>query len=433
MEPDENYLEAIETAPREEIERIQQERLLEQVAYVYERSPLVREAWRAAGVSPKDIRSTADFLAKAPFIDKDMVRHYRDTHNDPFGGIVCTDLGNVSCIGSSGGTTGDPTLFAEQWDAPGEWTNFFQLRDYWGYGLRPGDYVAQFQIVMRGDGRRLYHELNTTTIDFSHDPAELGRFAEWALKFRPSFLFHLSTPLIYGLERLERETSVDLKDVFSSFKACIYGGEYLGARPRALLDRWQVPMYEFGALGDSGTIHECTARQGMHAWEDLALVEVLDPVTMQPAPDGGRGELVVTSLTDPTDPLIRFRSGDYVEYTRERCRCGRTHMRLWVLGRLGDEVMIGDKAILPKDVWPAIESVEETSAGLFQIIRTHHTMERLTLRVGYDGDPDTEDLKRRVADAVERQLGLCPEIELEANREMVKRGPPHKIPRVAKS
>jgi len=426
------YLERIETAPRDEIERVQQQRLLEQIAYVYEHSPLVRETWQAAGVSPRDIHSTADFLAKAPFTDKDMVRKYRDDHNDPFGGVLCADLKDITHIGSSGGTTGDPTLFAEQWDAPGEWTNFFQARDYWGLGLRPGEYITQFQIVMRGDGHRNFHEFNTTLIDFSHDPGELERFVEWSPQFRPSFLFMLSTPLIYGLERLEREKGVDLKKVFSTYKACIYGGEYLGARARGLLDRWNVPMYEFAALGDCGTIHECTARDGMHAWEDLVLVEVLDPETMKPVADGGRGELVVTSLTDPTDPLIRFRSGDYVQYTRERCSCGRTHLRLWVLGRLGDEVLIGDRAVLPKDVWPAIESVDETSAGLFQIIRTHHTMERLRLRVGYDGDPDPEDLKRRISDVVEQHLGLRPEIELESNKELVKRGPPHKIPRVTK-
>lgn len=432
MRSDKRYFEAIETASREEIERVQQERLLDQIAYVYERSPLIRQTWQAAGVSPGDIRSTADFQARAPFIDKDSLRRYRDDHDDPFGGVLCTDLKNVACIGSSSGTTGDPTLFAAQWDVLGEWTNSFQIRDYWGLGLRPGDYVAEFQIVMRGPGRRLFHEMNATTIHFSHDPSELERFVEWSLKFRPSFLFHLSTPLIYGLERIERETGADLKDVFSSYKTCIYGGELLGPHARALLERWNVPMYEFGSLGDCGTITQCTAKDGFHAWEDLVLVEILDPETQQPVPGGGRGELVVSALTDPTAPLIRYRSGDFVQYTRQPCSCGRTHMRLWVIGRLGDEVLVEGRAILPRDVWPAIESVDETAAGFFQIIRPQRAMERLRLRVGYDGKPDLQALKVRVADAVERHLGSRPDIELEPNSELIKLGPPHKIPRVVK-
>lgn len=424
------YYDAIETAPRAEIERVQQERLLEQIAYVYEKSPLVRATWEQAGVTPSQIRSTADFTALAPFIDKDSLRAYRDTHDDPFGGVLCTQFKELSCVGSSSGTTGDPTLFAERWEAPGEWT--MHPRDYWGLGLRPGDLVTEINVVMRGLGRNSFADLNVVPLCFNHDAAELARFAEWSLRYRPAFLFHLSTPIIYGLERLEQEQGVDLRDVFSSYKACIFGGELLGERAQGLIRRWGVPMYQFSSLGDSGTVFECSARDGFHAWEDLALVEVLDPETGAPVPEGVRGELVVTNLVDRTDPLIRYRSGDLVRYTRTPCACGRTHMRIWLAGRAGDEAVVGERSILPRDVWAAIESVPETAAGLFQIIRPQRVLTELRLRVGYDGTPDRADLTRRVADAVEAAIGIRPVVELEANSELVKLGPPHKIPRVAK-
>lgn len=424
------YYDPIETASRADIERVQRERLQQQVAHVYEHSPLIREVWREAGVTPDQIGSIADFTARAPFIDKDTLRSFRDRHNDPFGGVLCSEFNRLTCVGSSSGTTGDPTLFAERWELPGEWT--MHARDYWGLGLRPGDMVAEICVVTRGVSRFACFNLNVIPLFFSHDPAELERFAEWSLRYRPTFLFHLSTPLIYGLERLEKERGIDLRDVFSSYKACIFGGELLGERGRGLIERWGVPMYQFSSLGDSGTVFECSALDGFHCWEDLALVEVLDPESGEPVAEGGRGEMVVTNLVDHTDPLIRYRSGDLVRYTREPCRCGRTHMRIWLAGRAGDEAVVEGQSILPRDVWPAIEQVEETSAAMFQIIRPQRVMPQLRLRVGYDGRPDLADLEKRVADAVEGQTGLRPAVELVPNSELIKLGPPHKIPRVAK-
>jgi phenylacetate-CoA ligase len=429
-DPSSPYYDPIETAPRSEIARVQQERLLEQVQHVYAHSPLIRSVWEAAGVNPQMINSVEEFCACVPFIDKDALRNYRDTHNDPFGGVLCCDIEDLTNIGSSSGTTGDPTLFADCQGRAGEWT--MSPRDYWGLGLRPGEVVAESGIITRGLGRYSFTDLNVTSLLFDHDPAELERFAAWSLEYRPTFMFHLSTPIIYGLEMLEKVKKVDLRDVFSSYKACIFGGELLGDRAMGLIERWGVPLYQFSSLGDSGTIFECSAKEGFHAWEDLALVEVLDPEGDRHVAEGERGELVVTNLVDRVDPLIRYRSGDLVRYTREPCKCGRTHMRLWLAGRAGDEAVIGDKSVLPRDVWSAIESVEECSAGLFQIIRPQRVMSELQLRVGHFTISDPESVRKRVADAVEKATGLRPHVELVSNDELLKLGPPHKIPRVTK-
>jgi phenylacetate-CoA ligase len=429
-DPSSPYYDPIETAPRSEIARVQHERLLEQIHHVYAHSPLVRMVWDAAGVRPETINSVDEFCARAPFIDKDAIRAYRDQHDDPFGGVLCGEVADLTNIGSSSGTTGDPTLFAECQGREGEWT--LHPRDFWGLGLRPGEVVTELNVLTRGLGRYAFTDLGVTSLFFDHDPAELERFAEWSLQYRPTLMFLLSTPLIYGLEMLEKVKKVDLRDVFSSYKACIFGGELLGDRARSLIERWGVPLYQFSSLGDSGTIFECTARDGFHAWEDLALVEVLDPEGDQHVAPGERGELVVTNLVDRVDPLIRYRSGDLVTYTHEPCKCGRTHMRLWLVGRAGDETLIGDKSVLPRDIWSAIESVEECSAGLFQIIRPSREMSELQLRVGHFTVSDPESVRKRVEDAVEKAVGLRPRIDLVSNDELLKLGPPHKIPRVTK-
>lgn len=429
---DRPWLDPIEAASRDQIEARQEAMLLEQMQWIATRSAVVRELWAAAGVDPLSIVSLADFKTRAPFMDKDAIRAFRDRTGDPFGGVLCVDRDELHNIGSSSGTTGDPTIFAERWDRGYEGP--FTPREYWMLGLRPGDYVLEMSTVMRGIGHRITRAAGAIPLLLNHDPNEVETAVDLILKYRPTIFFHLSSPVIYGLERMEREKGIDMVDLFSSFRACVYGGEPIGPRMQATLDRWGAKVFEFSSLGDSGTIWECAHGDGFHAWEDIGLVEVLKPGTDEPVADGEGGELVVTALHNKTDPLIRYRSGDFVRFTRAPCACGRTHVRLWPLGRLGDEVVVNGRSVLPRDVWTAVEQVAETSAGLFQIIRPQRELSELKLRVGYDGDPpDHADVARRVADEVEARVGVRPQVELTPNSELIKLGPPHKIPRVAKA
>ncbi|HVY86778.1 MAG TPA: hypothetical protein VG943_16725 [Caulobacterales bacterium] len=424
------YFDPIEVAPRDEIERRQLQRLIEQAQHVYSRSALIRSEWDRVGLKPADIRSVSDFTRNAPFIEKATIQRFRSETGDPMGGVLAGDPSEVTLYGTSSGTTGDPTLFAESWTARGEMV--FTPREIWDTGLRPGDYLIDVQMVIRSIGRLYFQDMGATPIFFHHDASDVARMVRACLKYRPTWMFHISSPLIYALERLEAEKKIDLRDVFSSFRGVIYGGEPMGRHNSDLLERWGVPVFQFTSLGDCGTAWECQARDGFHAWEDLVLFEVVDPVTGEMVPSGGRGEMVCTALVDKVDPLIRFRSGDLVRWTNERCACGRTHARYWPLGRAGDETLVNGRSVMPTDIWNAVESVPETASGLFQIIRPQREVPELKLRVGYDGSPDLGDLARRVALAVEKATGLRPNVELMPNAEIVKFGPPHKIPRTAK-
>jgi phenylacetate-CoA ligase len=424
------YFDPVEVLPRDQLLKLQEQRLLEQIAYVTEHSPLVKQVWGDAGVTAADIRSLEDFKAKVPFTDKDSLRHFRDATGDKYGGVLCVAESEVDLVGTSSGTTGDPTIFGESWSAPGDY--LFSPREVWELQLRPGDYFTDCGHTLRSVGRLYFQDMGAIPIFFDHDASDLPHFVAWSIKYRPTWMFHLSSPLIYGLARLEAETGVDLKDVFSSYKAVIYGGEPMGKQARSLVERWGVPVYEFTSLGDSGTGWECREKTGFHAWEDLVVFEVIDPETGEQVPSGGRGEMVVTNMVDRVDPLIRFRSSDFVEWTEETCGCGRTHARFWPLGRVGDELVVAGRSVMPRDVWDAIEAVPETASGLFQIIRPQREVEVLKLRVGYEGSPDLADLERRVADSVEQAIGVRPQIEFTPNSEIIKLGPPHKIPRTAK-
>ena len=163
-------------------------------------------------------------------------------------------------------------------------------------------------------------------------------------------------------------------------------------------------------------------------WEDTAFIEVLDPDGDDPVADGERGELVSTTLVNLVSPLVRYRSDDLVRYTREPCACGRTHGRVWPLGRKSDEVVVDGRSVLPVDLWPAIEAVPETAAGIFLVVRPARDVDRLRLRVGCARE--TAGLADRVADSVEEHLGVRPDVELVEQRDLLRQGPPHKIPRV---
>lgn len=224
-----------------------------------------------------------------------------------------------------------------------------------------------------------------------------------------------------------------MADAWSSYEAIVFGGEPLSPRLRGVCERWGMKIYLMTSLGDSGTAFECRERSGFHAFEDFALIEVIDPQTGMPVADGGRRELVVTNLVDPTAPLIRYRTEDLVRMVTEPCACGRTHARFWVDGRAGDELVIAGRSTPSARYLDAIESIGECSAGLFQIIRPQRQMNVLKLRVGHDGSLDAAALTKRVAaTTIEAKFGLTPEIELVPNAELLKLGPPHKIPCVSK-
>jgi phenylacetate-CoA ligase len=424
----------IETMARADIEAIQESKLLDLLPYAYERSALIRSTWDEAGVHPRDIKSLGDYKEKAPFISKDAIRVFRDERGDPYGGLLCFDESELTAITSTSGTTGDPTLVPEVWGGERrEDATPALVREFYEIGTRPGDYFTCILFTFRGAFYAMVQSLGAIPVFLDHTPAELPRFVELSLELRPTCLYNFSNVLISELARVCKDMSVDPRDVMSSYHGIVHGGEPLGTRSRELLNEWEVEAFEHTAVGDAGAATECREHDGCHFWEDSVIVEHLDPDGTDPVPDGERGELVVTALDNRVMPLVRFRSDDLVELTRERCGCGRTHGRLKTAGRKGDEVIVDGRSVLPADVWAAVERFDETAMGLFQIIRPSANVDRLRLRVGHDGTAsDAGELADRLAGSVQEATGVVPEIELVANDELLRLGPPHKIPRVAK-
>jgi len=424
----------VETMPREEIEKLQEARILQLVPYVYERSPLVRSLWDKAGITPDDIQSLADFKEKVPFMDKDMIRAYRDEHSDPYGGLACATAPHLRGVGFTSGTTGDPTPLPR---SEHHVTMSGLLRELWQMGVRPDDYIAYMLFTFReGFNSDKWLEAGFRPIAVQHLPNEMPYLTQISREYRPKAMFMLSTPLIMALEQYQKDTNDDLKEAFSSFEGVVFGGEPLSPHFRQLIESWGLEIFQLSSLGDISTTMECKAHDGMHTWEDLALVEHLHPDRNEPVADGERGEMVVTALADDVGPLIRFRTDDLITFTRKPCTCGRTHGRLKPMGRKGDEMLIQGKSVLPIDIFPVIGQFPETTSSLFQLIRPQREADVLNLRVGFDKSKlqTTEaDLAARITDEVGKALDVPLKIHLIENEELLKNGPPNKIPRVTKS
>lgn len=421
----------IETLPRDQIEKLQELRLLGILPYVYERSGLIRQVWDAAGIDPTQIRTLADYKAKAPFIDKDAIRDFRDANDDPCGGIRVAEYSDIPHVGFTSGTTGDPTPVP---DGKGTATEPEILREFWHIGARGGDYVTYMMFTFRGGISRISFlgDAGLTPIASAHDPAMLPLMVEAIELYRPTVLYMISTPMMMGLEAYFAKSGKDPRDLFQSIKGAVFGGEPMSPRFQALAKSWGLEIFDYTSFGDVTGAMECREHNGFHGWEDLALAECLDEHGHAVA-DGELGELVVTSLTDPWAPLIRYRTGDLIKVDRSPCPCGRTHMRFWTLGRMGDQTLVQGVSVLPRDIQAIVEKQPETRAALFQIIRPQAEMPVLRLRVGYDeeaGNP--ADLASRLTQSVTATLHVPCEVELVPNAELLKLGPPQKIPRVTK-
>ena len=422
----------IETLPRASLRQLQERRLLAILPVIYKNSALIRATWDAAGVTPADIKSLDDFCARVPHIDKDAIRAHRDRYGDPTGGLLIVGPESLNAVGFTSGTTGDPTPVPME---RGLAVETELQREMWHIGARPGDYVTYMMFTFRGGQSRIgfLGDSGLTPIVMPHDPAELPLMIAAIETYRPTVFYMLSTPMMIGLEKFfEANPGKNPRDVFASIKGGVFGGEPMSPRFAALAREWGIEVFDYTTLGDVTGAMECRAHNGFHAWEDLALVENLDDEGKQVA-DGDLGEMVVTSLDDPWAPLVRFRTGDLCRMDHAPCSCGRTHLRFWIAGRKGDQTTVQGKPILPRDIQRLVEQHPETRSALFQIIRPQPVMDVLRLRVGYESDAlgDGEAaLSARLAASVGADLGVPVEVELLPAAELLKLGPPQKIPRV---
>ncbi|BBZ70557.1 phenylacetate--CoA ligase family protein [Mycobacterium paraseoulense] len=282
----------------------------------------------------------------------------------------------------------------------------------WEMGLRPGDRALVAAGSFRGYWDQYYHLLGITPVYIDGWIGEGERILN-AIKRHQVHYFQMIMSTLMEFEALEAK--YDIRDMLSSLKGAAFAGQPMSATlARKVREEWGVKLFIWTSAGDTGAAWQDIECDGYFLQEDTILSEVVDPVTGGPVCDGEAGELVATDLDNNAAPYVRFRSEDLVRVTRQPADSGRTHTRIWVLGRAGDEIRIGGKSFVVNDIWGLVESLPECGDALFQIIKYAPEMDELRIRIGYTPEKtaDLAELQSRATVILEEELGVKSVVEL---------------------
>ena len=317
------YQPEIECASPEEIRAIQDKKLVEQVQHVWDHVPYYRKKMEEKGVSPADIRSVDD-LKKLPFLSKyDLREAY------PYG-LLGVDKSECVRIHSTSGTTGKRVVaFYTQGDvdlweeccaraivaAGGTKEDVVQVA--YGYGLFTGG------MGLHGGS----HKVGSLTLPMSSGNTErqimfLRDLSATILCCTPSYAAYLGETM--------KEMGLGPDDI--PLKAGIFGAEAWSEEMRRDIEKTMgikaYDIYGLTELSGPGVAFECSAQSGMHINEDHFIAEIIDPDTEEVLPEGSEGELVFTAVDKKAFPMMRYRTRDICQLTREKCSCGRTHVKM---------------------------------------------------------------------------------------------------------
>jgi len=333
---------------REDIKKLQSELLIKQVHHVYDNVKFYRDKMDAAGVKPEDIKSVDD-LSKLPFIEKDDLR---DQY--PYG-LLGVPKSEVVRIQSTSGTTGRRVVAFYTQDDLNVWdtccaraltaagaTNEDVVHVCYGYGLFTGG------PGLNGGS----HKLGSMTLPMSSGNTE--RQLQFMQDLGSTIL--CCTPS-YALNLAEAIEERGVKDNIH-LKAGIFGAEPWTEEMRHNIEEKlglkAYDIYGLTEISGPGVSFECEEQAGMHIQEDFFVPEIINPQTGEVLPEGEIGELVFTCLTKKAFPLMRYRTRDLCRLTYEKCKCGRTHVRMTKPMGRSDDMMV----VKGVNVWPSqIEQV----------------------------------------------------------------------------
>ncbi len=342
------YQPDIETMPVEQIQKLQSERLVKQVKYVYDNVAFYRDKMDAAGVKPEDIMGIED-LHKLPFINKDDLR---DQY--PYG-LLAVPLSECVRIQSTSGTTGRRVVAFYTQEDIDVWeeccaraivaaggTKEDVCHVCYGYGLFTGG------PGLNGGS----HKVGCLTLPMSSGNTE--RQLQFMTDLGSTIL--CCTPS-YAANLGEEINARGLRDKIQ-LKAGIFGAEPWTEEMRKSIENAlgikAYDIYGLTEISGPGVSFECEEQQGMHIQEDHFIPEIINPDTGEVLPEGEIGELVFTCITKKAFPLLRYRTRDLCYLTRKKCSCGRTHIRMHKPMGRSDDMMV----VKGVNVWPSqIEAV----------------------------------------------------------------------------
>ena len=409
------YQEEIECMPRAELEALQVERLRWAVKHAYENVPLYKQRFDEAGLDPYSIESLED-IKRFPFIVK---QDMRDAY--PFG-LFAVDRSEVKRLHASSGTTGQATVVGYTENDLKNWGDCFArgiamvggsaestMQVSYGYGLFTGGLGAHMGGEVAG-----CTVVPMSTGNTKRQIQIMKDFGTDILCATPSYALFIA------------DTAIEMG--YDPAKDFPISGVILGAEPASEHMREEIrqksgvkycDVYGLSEIMGPGVAMECSESHGLHVAEDQFLVEIVDPETLEPVPDGQLGELVITTLTRECSPLIRYRTRDLTRIIDEPCACGRTHRKIdRIVGRTDDMLIIRGVNVFPSQIEQVITGFPEIVPHYQIVLTTKGTLDHVELRVetapdfSFDEIRALEDLRRRLAAELKSNLQIAVDIKI---------------------
>ncbi len=403
-----------ECMPREEIKRIQSERLVWQVARMYDRVELFRKRMDEKKLKPEDIKSIDD-LSKLPFSYKQDLRDYY-----PYG-LFAEPLKNIVRTHASSGTTGKQIVvgytrhdlemwadcMARQLAAAGT-TDEDVVQVSYGYGLFTGGLGAH-----AGAERIGATVVPTSSGNTARQIQTMVDFGTTVLCCTPSYAMYLA-------EAIEE---AGLRDKIR-LKSGVFGAEpWTGNMRHAIENSLGIKAFDVYGLSEimgPGVSFECECQNGMHVNEDMFVPEIIDPDTGEVLPEGEQGELVFTTLTKEGFPVIRYRTRDICSLNYEQCECGRTFVRMnKPTGRSDDMMIIRGVNVFPSQIEEVLLRIGEGVTPNYQIIvgRENNTDTldinvEMTEKLFADDVKSIEKIERKIVSDLRSVLGIGAKVHL---------------------
>jgi phenylacetate-CoA ligase len=363
--------EEIETLPSADQGRLEEARLVEQIAYVCATSPYYRAKLDGAGLKPDDIRHVED-LGQIPFMEKGEVAASQ-ADGTLIGVNQCAPLERIVRIQATGGTTGRPIRIGLTRRDIADYGEM-GARALWAMGCRPGEVVFEcmnYNLYSGGLSDHLTFEtLGAATIPFGVGHSErlvtmmAGLSDPLGIWATPSYAVRLAeVAREMGLE----PSAVGLRKGYFSGEA---GLQVPGYREK-VEELWGMVARDQYGTGELG-LHsgECEALDGVHfGGVGFAVAELIDPDTgdVLPFEDGQQGEVVYTSIRREASPLLRMRSHDLMQVFTEPCRCGRSSFRFRILGRSDDMFIVKGVNVFPLAIQASLMTLAPRLTGEFRV------------------------------------------------------------------
>ena len=397
-----------ECMERDELRRVQGERLRETVERVYFNVPYYRNKMQEAGLAPENIQTIED-IVKLPFTTKNDLR---DTY--PFG-MFAVPMSEIVRLHASSGTTGKPTVVGYTRNDISTWSevmartltsagadrnDFIQIA--YGYGLFTGGLGLHYGGEKIGASVIPVSGGNTNRqLQLMHD------FGTTVLACTPSYALHLA-------EAIE-ESDIDINEL--KLKTGVFGAEPWTENMRREIEHKlkvkAIDIYGLSEVIGPGVAFECMEQKGLHISEDHFYPEIIDPETLQVLPEGSFGELVFTTITKEGLPLIRYRTRDLTSLNHKKCNCGRTLVRMdKCLGRSDDMLIIRGVNLFPSQIESVILEMSEIKPHYRIIVDRVNNLDTIELQVEVDEEffqdkiSQLQSLREKLQENLESAIGL---------------------------